>query len=275
MNQILGRSLTILILLCSVVFFVVAVMIAAAHTNWKDRAQTLYKENATLTRLKQELEQARLDKEKQFRTEQVARAMKISNLESEVTTLKEANATLTADKQTAVEDKENYQNRLRESENRIAKLDQDIERLNKTNADYLNKIAETKSQVVSLTNQKYNLENELQKVTDREKGLADQNASMTKTLRKHGIDPSASTADIEPRLDGQVAEVNKNLDLITVNLGLDSGLRPGHNINIFRDGKYVGEATIVTSDNNRASARLIREMMQKPVQQGDHVTTNF
>ena len=273
--NLLGKILTGLILVTSLAFFFVALMVGASHTNWKQKAKDLKAELDTAVRLKREAEQTQSDKEKQFRTEQVARAMKIASLDSQVQTLQRSLQEMTTQLQQSNEDKENYQNRLRESENRIAKLDQDIDQLNKSNADYLDKIAEAKNQVVSLTNQKFNLQNQVQQVQERESQLANQNAKLTKAVMIHEIDPEAPTADIAPRLDGRIAQVDRDLNLIVVNLGLDDGLRVGHTVDIHREGKFVGSAQVVAADNNRSSARLIREMMQKPALQGDHVTTKF
>jgi DNA repair ATPase RecN len=243
--------------------------------NWKQKAQELSDRLEIAERLKREAEQTQSDKERQFRTEQVARAMKIASLDSQVQVLQRSVQEMTSQLQQSNEDKENYQNRLREAENRIAKLDQDIDQLSKSNADYLNKIAEAKNQVVALTNQKYNLQNQLQQFQERESQLAEQNAKLTKAVMIHEIDPEAPTADIAPRLDGRIVQVDRDLNLVIVNLGLDDGLRVGHTIDIQREGKYVGSAEVVATENNRASARLIREMMQKIAMQGDHVTTKF
>lgn len=273
--NLFGKILTGLILVSSLVFFVVAVMVGASHTNWKKKAQDMSEAAQRFADQAQAAKRIRDDAEKQFRTEQVARALQISNLNSQIEILKEQVRTLTADHQQATEDKENYQRSLNETRGAIAKLDSEIEGLKKTNADYLNKIVETKNSVVSLTNQKYNLENELALIKERESALADQNTVMTKALKIREIDPHAPTADIAPRLDGQIVQVDRQLNLIIANLGLDDGLRVGHTLEIHRDGRFVGSAEVVSTDNNRSAAKLIDDLMQRQVQQGDHVTTKF
>ncbi len=273
--NMLGRAFVILNLVLSVAFFTVALMIGASFTNWKDRAMEMKVEveKASLARnaaIKNQTENAL-----KVRAEQFMRTQQIAAANSQVQSLIEKTNTMTQELQTASQDKENYQSRLGEAEARIAKQDLELERMTKLNSDLLDRVVGAKNEVVSLTNQKYILQNHLSSIQSRESSLAEENASLTKVIKANDIDPTAPISGIEPRLDGEVAEVDRDLNLVIVNVGLDDGLREGHQIEIHRGGKFVGSALVVKSDPNRASARLIPESMQKPVLQGDHVTTKF
>jgi ribosomal protein S15P/S13E len=271
----LGRAFVILNLVMSIAFFTIALMVGASHENWKARALESKRLAEEQARLKIEAIKDQSEKALQVRAEQFMRAQQIAASNTQVQTLTERLNSMTEQLQTASQDKENYQNRLKESESRIAKQDVEIERLNTENSELLDRVVVAKNEVVSLTNQKYNLQNQMGLLEEREAELARQNAVLTKVTRAHNIDPTAPIANIQPRLDGEVASVDRDMNLIVVTLGLDDGLREGHRLEIFRGGKYVGSALVMKSDPNRASARLIPESMQKLVQQGDNVTTKF
>ena len=271
----LGRAFVILNLVLSIAFFTIALMVGASHENWKDKAMTLKTEAETQARLRIEAIKTQSDNALKVRAEQFMRSQQIAASNTQVQTLVERLNTMTQQLQTASQDKENYQNRLKESEGRIAKQDQEVARLNQENSELLDRVVAAKNEVVSLTNQKYNLQNQMGLLNDREANLAQQNALLTKVTKAHNIDPTAPIANIQPRLEGEIASVDRELNLVVVTLGLDDGLREGHKIEIYRGGKYVGSALVLKSDPNRASARLIPESMQKIVQQGDNVTTKF
>lgn len=271
----LGRAFVILNLVLSIAFFTIALMIGASHENWKAKAIELKSQVETQARLKNEAIKDQSNKALQVRAEQFMRTQQIAASNSQVQTLIEKVNSMTQQLQTASQDKENYQNRLKESESRIQKQDVELERLAKLNSELLDRVVASKNEVVSLTNQKYNLQNQLGLLQSREASLAEQNALFSKVIKANDIDPNAPISGIEPRLDGEVASVDRDLNLVVVNVGLDDGLREGHRIEIHRGGKFVGSALVVKSDPNRASARLIPESMQKLVQQGDHVTTKF
>jgi hypothetical protein len=271
----LGRAFIILNLVMSIAFFTIALMVGASHQNWKAKAVELQRLAEEQARLRVEAIKDQSEMAVQTRAEQFMRAQQISASNTQVQTLTEKLNSMTQQYQTASQDKENYQNRLRESESRIAKQDAEIERLGTENSELLDRVVAAKNEVVSLTNQKYNLQNQLGLLESREKNLAQQNALLTKVTKAHNIDPNAPIADIQPRLDGEIASVDRDLNLVVVTLGLDDGLREGHRLEIYRGGNYVGSALVLKSDPNRASARLIPESMQKIVQQGDNVTTKF
>jgi hypothetical protein len=273
--NMLGRAFVILNLVLSIAFFTVALMIGASHTNWKQQALDLKALAEDQDRLRKEAIKDQSAKELQIRAEQFMRTQQIASSNSQLQSLTEKTNRMTGELQVATQDKENYQNRLKEAESRIARQDTELERLTQLNTELLDRVVAAKNEVVSLTNQKYNLQNQLGLLQTREASLAEQNALFSKVINAHGLDPNAPISGVAPRLDGQVASVDRNLNLVVVNLGLDDGLREGHRLEIHRGGRFVGSAQVVKSDANRASARLIPETMQKIVQQGDNVTTKF
>ena len=273
--NMLGRAFVILNLVLSVAFFTIALMLGASFTNWKAKANEMKTQVEQVSLARNAAINDQRDNALKVRAEQYMRTQQIAAANSQVQSLFEKTNKMTQELQIASQDKENYQNRLKEAEARIAKQDTELERMTKLNSDLLDRVVDAKNEVVSLTNQKYILQNQLGSIESREKSLAEINASLTKVINANDIDPTAPISGIEPRLDGEIAEVDRDLNLVIVNVGLDDGLREGHRIEIHRGGKFVGSALVVKSDPNRASARLIPESMQKPVLQGDHVTTKF
>lgn len=93
-------------------------------------------------------------------------------------------------------------------------------------------------------------------------------------LVAHGIDPDADPSGAGPQVSGVITSIGKN-QLIEISIGADDGLTEGHTIEIHRSGKYLGRATVLRTEPDKAVARLIKDYRKAPLQVGDRVSTRL
>jgi len=46
-------------------------------------------------------------------------------------------------------------------------------------------------------------------------------------------------------------------------------------LDIYRNDRFIGKATVTKADYNMSAARIDRNFLQAPVAEGDYVTTKF
>ena len=92
-------------------------------------------------------------------------------------------------------------------------------------------------------------------------------------LKQSGLSLDNLPKDRVPTISGVVMAVADNS--IEVSLGGDDGLQAGHQIEVYRDGEYLGRAVVKSVRPDRAVAVLVREYSRGIVQRGDKVTTRL
>lgn len=271
--NLMGKIFTVLILILSVAFLVVAVMVGASHRNWKQAAED-NRQRASLAERQLEAAKSRsTEKEKQLAAEQVARAFQLSQLESQLNIARQNRETTQRQLQEELVISQKRLDSLQQAEARLAELDQQIATLKTENSKLIDDIAAQRLQVVNKTNQLYKVQGEKDDLELLVQDLTSQVAQKTKVMNAMGIRDDALVDHIEPRVDGVVKGVSGNL--IVVSLGSDDGLRSGHLVDIYRGDRFVGKAKILTAEFDQASARVMAEYQQSRVQEGDHVTTKL
>ena len=271
--NLMGKILTLLIFFLSICFLVIAVMVGAAHRNWKeaalenkeiaDRAQTLI----DLARNRS------TEMEKQLNAEKVARTLQLSQLESQLATAR-ANRE-SKEKELAAEQVVSQQrlDGLKAAEARLAEQDKEIGDLRVKNKRLVDDIAAQRQAVVNLTNQLYSLQASIESLNQLNQDLNGLLARKTKVMKAHGLSDDALVDHIPPKVDGVVARVKDNY--IAISLGTDDGIREGHTVDIYRGDRFIGKATVTKAEYNMSAARVDSDFLQAPVAEGDHVTTKF
>jgi len=270
---LLGKILTVLIFIMSVVFMSFAVMVFSTHKDWKAAAMRLeqeadVKENEYNT-LKDELDRLRLATER----ERAARAQALAALESRRLELQDQlNKTNTqlADKTTQLQV---ALEAARTAENQLAGLTNEVETLREEIRTVLGQRDKYFEEVVAMTDQVHQMQDKQRQLTETRNDLLAENSRYKLILDRNGLD-----ADIIPRqppdLKGYIAALSQtNKSLVEVSLGSDDGLRTGHYLEVSRDGEYVGRLAVVRVSSDRAVGQILDELLRKPMQRGDIVRT--
>ena len=86
--NLMGKIFTLLILILSIAFLVVAVMVGASHRNWKQAAEVASTKAQGLQNQIAAAKKTSTDKEKKLKAERVSRAYQISQLNSQLSVAK-------------------------------------------------------------------------------------------------------------------------------------------------------------------------------------------
>ena len=271
--NLMGKIFTLLILILSIAFLVVAVMVGASHRNWKQAAEVASTKAQGLQNQIAAAKKTSTDKEKKLKAERVSRAYQISQLNSQLSVAKK----LRDDVQTQLRDElvisQQRLESLKKAEQRLAELDQTVAQLKAQNTQFIDDVAKAKTQVVTKTNELYKVEGQKAELEQLVRDLNSQVANKTRVMKALGIRDDQLVADIEPKVDGVVTGVRENV--IVISLGGDDGIRKDHVVDIFRENQYVGKAKVVRTRHDSAAARILPEFQTATVREGDHVTTKL
>lgn len=273
MNKI-GNILTVLILLMSTIFLVIAVMVAASDRNWKKAAANLQIEAKNAKEALARVQGNTSKKEKLLVAERAARAQQVSYLESQVRIL---NSQLKSESDRLV-DAEGRQSslitELNVAQKRIEDLKNQINNLKSNNKQYVDDISEQFQKVRILQNQLYEAENQITTLSGNQSKLEAQVAKYSKLSMKLGFKEDDLTDHIPPKVESVVSATYRN-GLFEIKLGEDDGVRVGHEMDIFRRRRFVGKGRVVKTDHNIAVLKAIEGMMNGQVQEGDNVSTKL
>ena len=273
--NLMGKIFTLLIFFMSVTFLVIAVMVGASHRNWKELATKNRAVADQAQKIAQESKSKTGEKEKLLAAEQVSRAMQLAQLESQ---LKVAEENFQQKEKQLTNEQVISQDRLRNlerAEARLAQQDAEVESLKQANAKLAADIADKFSLVRNLTNEGFELRNQISQLEELREDLSAQLAQSQKVLRANGLDTNSLVAHIVPKLDGTVTKINDTNELVAIGLGTDDGLKIGHVMDVYRGDRYIGKVSIVKSDFNVSIARVVKDFMQDRIREGDHVTSKF
>ena len=284
--NLVGKIFVVLIFIMSLVFMSIAVMVYATHRNWKDEIYRTEAKGNVPPGLKKQLE----DKKAENATLTDIKGSLEKKLEIEESDHKRRLAELETEKgQKSIELVE-MTNQRDELMAQARKLTEDLAI---THQNLTNKTAEVNtlrgqirtvqadsdkraSDVVVATEKNNQLTGDLSRLTERNLQLATQVTKATLLLAKHSETVETSLNDTPPPLDGIVlATSGTQNDLLEISLGSDDGIRVGHMIDVYREGKYLARAEIKKIDSNRAVASVDPKIHLGPIQKGDRVTTRI
>ena len=273
----LGRVFTIVILVCSVAFFVAALLANASHMNYKEKLVLLRSQveqlNTTIkaTRTANEKLQTSLSQEQIARraalaalqtqldlsSSQLAEAnKKLSDLNS-VNTMQNQNLSQTIDRLKATQ-----------SQNEAYKMEIDKVITDRNSVriavikltDELNSLKSIESDLVDQVKQ-------LQDSSTMFEALSDTRGSALKSFGLSDVD------DVPPAdLRGEVLAVNSN-QLVEISLGRDDGLREGHTLEIYRGAQYLGRVQISKTQDDKSIGKILASFRKGYIQAGDKVAS--
>ncbi|HMP77822.1 MAG TPA: hypothetical protein PKD54_00070 [Pirellulaceae bacterium] len=271
--NIVGKILTFLILFMSICFLVIAFILGASQTRWKDLATNNRDRAQLLQTLLNDAKERQTGKERQLRAEAVARAQQLAQLNAELQYEKDARDRAVSELQA---EKGISQERLvimnRKTE-MVAVQDNEIKQLRESQTRLTDEIAGLKVTVVSLNNLINETRIRAESLNQMNEDLSARLASASKIMASQGLDFDSPLVDTVPKLDGVVSYVKD--DLIVFQLGTDDGLKEGHVVDVHRSGRFLGRARVTKADYNYSVARMVKEYQQAVVIEGDHVTTKF
>ena len=271
----LGQTLTLLILIMSILFLVVAIMVGASHRNWKDAAaSSKIKADAAQARLREAKSQTG-EKQKLLAAEKFSRAMQIAQLESQLKRKEEDYEAKETHLRKETQIAQQLVAQLEQAEKRLAQQDKEVAALKDTTSKLVDEIADKFAMVQNLTTQQFELQNKLESVEQLNQDLTENLAVKTKIMDKLGVDDNALVDDIVPALDAMVLQVNESGEFVGLSVGTDDGVRPGHELDIYRGDRYIGKVRVTRAEFDVSVGRIIKDFMRDRVREGDHGTSKL
>jgi hypothetical protein len=282
--NLIGKILTVLIFIMSMVFMAFAVAVYATHTNWKEKVTNttptaskplglkpaLDQQKALNTQLQAQIDAVNnaLAKERAARVNVLAALEgKLLQVQNQLTQKEDELAKLQTAHQVLVETNNNTQNTLTALTNEVQTLRDEIRTAQQDRDAQF-------QQVVVLTEQMNQATGELNRLQERNSILLAQNASMERVLEKNGLTADTPVSHIPPPLDGMVLE-SSNADLVEISLGSDDGLKKGHLLEVMRGPQYLGRLEVYSVKPDVATARILKPFQKGPIKRGDLVRTKI
>jgi len=274
---LVGKIFTVLVLLMSISFMMLAVTVFATHRNWRAMVTDpggLKEQIEALTKTNVELRDEIVRAKDQIALEQAARrfalaagqarqeqlAATLQRRQQEYTDLQAAHGTI-------VETLDRNQNILESLTKENEGLRTEIRTAQQTRDDYFN-------QVVTMTDSVNRMEGNSRTLQEQHDMLLVQNGKMAKVMRKFEITVDTPVDGIAPRVDGYVTAVSDK-NFIEISIGSDDGLRKNHLMEVYRKNNYVGRVEIVMVEPDRAVAKIIPEFRRGIIRKGDRVATKL
>jgi len=273
----LGRVFTIVILVCSVAFFVAALLANASHMNYKEKLVLLRSQVDSLNKTIQATKTANEKLQTSLSQEQIARRAALAALQTQLdlssSQLAEANKKLSDLNSVNTMQNQNLSqtiDRLKatQSQNEAYKMEIDKVITDRNSVriavikltDELNSLKSIESDLVDQVKQ-------LQDSSTMFEALSDTRGSALKSVGLSDVD------DVPPAdLRGEVLAVNSN-QLVEISLGRDDGLREGHTLEIYRGAQYLGRVQIIKTQDDKSIGKILASFRKGYIQAGDKVAS--
>ena len=269
---LIGKVFTAIVLILSVVFFLVAAFINARHINYRDLVENkntglrvqLQKEQAKSNQQNELIERLRND----LATEQLGRRMHVSTLE---TALAQKNQELVAKEQQLADEQAKttlFEMKISGSNQELAARTTENSELRKQLVDSREDRQNQYQKFVQTYDQLARLQGEKQTLDKQSKELARDFTAAKEKLDIIGITPETKL-DGPPAVTGTVSAVKDNM--VEISLGLDDGIRIGHELDVFRGGAHVGRIKVTRSAADKAIGEVMMAHARGFIVVGDRV----
>lgn len=283
--NIIGKIFVFAVFIMSLVFMSFAVAIYSSHINWEQEVNRKAEDvqGAQKLGLKYQLEEAQKERKKleeqistlvqKVAASEAARDQVVAKLRTALEEKDEELGKLLGEKQSREEDQRKALAEMQVAQANLEKAVKEVEMLRGEVREQQSKVDKEVDKAAELAQKLHETQSFLEIANERKEQLEKQVANARLLLKQQGLSLDALPKDRVPTLDGDVLAVADNS--IEVSLGGDEGLQPGHTLEVYRAGEYVGRAVVKTVKPDRAVAVILREYARGVVQRGDKVTTRL
>ena len=279
---LLGKSFSVVILILSLTFMVLALAVNASHRNWKDVVfNGIGDEPGLIQQIKdiEDINDQLRDSEAKIKAdlvrEQTARRTALGALATELdatdqllTDTQELLVKLQAENAQLAELDKTRADELKELTDDNVRLRSEIRKEQQDRDDLFAETLQLTDQMNALRGLKLQLE-------ERYQQLMAESTRMKEVLTANGINVSDPLDGSPPDRNGNVLVINRPAHLVEVSIGYDDGLRKGHFLEVTRKGRYVGKLRVRTTEPNRAVAEILKDYSEGLILEGDRVDTTF
>ncbi len=275
--NLLGKVLTGVILITSLIVMVVAVMVYSTHRNFKEDADKLTAQLNNAKQQNQQLESKLRSLESLLTGEVETAKQEVAKLESERIQLVAENTTFQSELDLLRQEQRTNTAAVVATQSNNESLTSEVDALRTAIQENQQARDEAVAVTIRATDELHQAQGTLTSLRERSIQLVQELGTATSMLRESGIDPSTDPKAGVPNVRGVVSAIHRAAgnQLIEVSVGADDGIKPGHTIEVFRGERYLGRAEILKTEPDRAVGRVIRRFQQGQIQEGDHVATKL
>jgi hypothetical protein len=288
--NLIGKILTFLIFILSIIFMTLVLAVYATHKNWRDAVLTpqeqvtatkplglkyiLEDEKAKNKKLNDDLERLTQEKAKELD----AKVQALTKLENE--------NSLMNDQIKELQQSVNKYETAERTTVAALKVTQEESAMFRGEVDGLRSEAEKAQsdrdahfrEVVRMTDEMHQLINDMTELKNRNTTLSADLAKAREVLRHNDLTENTDISGTPPRVDGLVEAVQGG-GLVEISIGSDSGIQKGHKLDLYRVGsagnKYVGRVEVLKTSPDKAVCKIIPSFQQSEVQKGDRVASKL
>ncbi len=273
--NLLGKILTVLILILSIGFMFSSFFVYATHRNWQDEAQRISGELSTAQQKNRELETQIAQKRKELASERAARASALAVLEQRSQKAEQERMAATRDLQVLRQSERQAIQALTGSQETLTNLKTEIDRLR---ADVKQAEADRDQmfqQVVGLKVQELEAEGVRRRLETQNRAAINELSKATAVLRANGLSAESPLTNVSPPLDGEVVSVDNDKGYVTVSIGDDEGLQKNHTLEIFRRDQYLAKVKVIKTYSDESVAKVMDGFRKGAIRVGDSVATKI
>ncbi len=281
--NLVGKILTVLIMVFSVLFMAFALAVYAAHLNWRNKVMDpqnglqaqLNKEKQSVQNLNGEVDTLKLDLDR----EKKDLSARVKSLEDEKGRLQNERVKLEKDLAVLVEDLRKANGAVTAASVNVAGLADQVKQLRDNVRAAEKKQNEDFTKMTKMTDQMHQLANELTALKGTNQTLVADLQKYRKVLDLFGLkgDPELYTK-VAPPVDGHVVAVSDpGTGLIELSVGSDLGIEKGQTLEVYRrDGNaYLGRVEIVSTEPNKSVAKILPSLQRGAIQKGDRIASRL
>ncbi len=288
--NLIGKILTSLIFILSVIFMTMVLVVYATHKNWRDVAMTP-QDQVTATKplgLKYALDEEKKNNQdlkdkmdalaQEKNRELEAKTQALTKLETENALMKDQ----IKDLQQSVTKYDDSERKavaaLKATQDESAKFRQEVEGLRSEAEKAQNDRDKHFKEVVHMTDEMHQMINDMNELKTRNTTLAADLAKAREVLRHFDLNENMDISGTPPRVEGLVTAVLGG-GLVEISIGADSGVQKTHKLDIYRVGstgnKYVGRVEVLRTAPDKSVCKIIPSFQQSEVQKGDRVASKL
>jgi len=293
--NLVGKILTVFILVMSIFFCACAVMVYATHKNWREVVMRPRQEAAPgkpaglmfqLEDEKKHFDELKVEKDNldaRLTAEKDAAVQALAKLSNEYDQLKLEIAQLKKDRDQSDQERREALAQLANTEQRLAAMRKEIEGdaqtpgLRKEIIQAQTEREQYFNEFVRLTDEKYQAIEQLRRLRDYQVVLRQDRDKAVAVLRKFDLKPEPELyRDQPPTVDGIVlAAQGDSANLVEISLGSDAGLLKGHKLEVYRPTGYVGRIEVVKTDVDKSVCQVVPGYQKSRIQPNDLVTSRL
>ncbi len=288
--NLIGKILTVVIFILSIIFMTMVLAVYATHTNWRNMVMNPSDKVTAAKPLglkfKYEDEQKRnqelkdqLDKLNEEKTRELeAKVQALTKLENENSLMKDLIKKLEQSIKEADDSQRKAVAAMQATQKESAVFRGEVESLRSEAEKALADRDAHFREVVKITDEMHQMLNEMTELKNRNTTLSADLAKAREVLRHFDLSENTDISGSPPRVEGLVNAVLGG-GLAEITIGSDSGLRKGHTLDIYRvaptGNKYVGRIEVLKTAPDKSVCKILPSFQQSEVQKGDRVASKI